>query len=65
MGKPVGPREDRAKITVIQTRCFLSPIVPTGDSGSKRRQAQNNSHFHSCLLSPGPTVDSETTKGEV
>jgi hypothetical protein len=33
LGKPVGPREDRAKITFTQTRCFPSPNVPIGDSG--------------------------------
>jgi hypothetical protein len=41
VAKPVGPREDRAKIPVTLTRCFLPSNVPIWDSGSKRRQVQN------------------------
>jgi hypothetical protein len=57
----VGQRADRPKIAV--TKIAVSS-VSTGDSASKRRQAQNNSHFCSCVLSPGPTVDRGTTKGK-
>lgn len=46
----------------LKQPCSLS--VRTGDSGSKKRQAPYNSHFHSCVLFPGPTVDSGTTQRE-
>jgi len=43
-------RGDRPKIAATQTAVF-SLSFPTGDSGSKKRQAQNNSHFHSRVIS--------------
>ena len=52
--------ETGPKLLSLKQPCSLS--VPTQDSGSKKRQAQNNSHFHSSVLSPGPTADSGTTK---
>lgn len=58
----MGERGDRPKIAVTETAVFS--LCHTEDSGSKKRQAQNNSHFHSCVLSPGPTADSGTTQGE-